>query len=125
MDDRKVIVERDKVNKIYGGTNHVVKDLSLKVYEGEFLTLLGPSGCGKTTTLRMIAGFEQPTSGEVIIDGKVFNDMPPYARPINTVFQRYALFPHLNVIDNVKIGLKNKGYNKLIHFFGGEEALKK
>ena len=121
----KVIIELKNLKKDYDEAGPIVRNINLQVYENEFLTLLGPSGCGKTTTLRMIAGFEQPTSGEVIIDGKVFNDMPPYARPINTVFQRYALFPHLNVIDNVKIGLKNKGYKKLIHFFGGEEALKK
>ena len=121
----KVIIELKNLKKDYDEAGPIVRNINLQVYENEFLTLLGPSGCGKTTTLRMIAGFEQPPSAEVIIEGKVFNDMPPYARPINTVFQRYALFPHLNVIDNVKIGLKNKGYNKLIHFFGGEEALKK
>lgn len=103
--------------------NPIVNNINLKIYENEFITLLGPSGCGKTTTLRMIAGFQTPTSGEIIIDGKVFNDIPPYARPINTVFQRYALFPHLNVIDNVKIGLTNRPIKKLIEFFGGEEKL--
>ena len=102
----------------------IVDNISLDIYENEFVTLLGPSGCGKTTTLRMIAGFQNPTEGSIIIDGKLFNDIPPYARPINTVFQRYALFPHLNVIDNVKIGLKNRPTSYLIQFFGGEEKIR-
>lgn len=86
----------------------VVNNLSLQVEHGEFLTLLGPSGCGKTTTLRMIAGFEQPSAGEVWIDGKLVNDIPPYHRDVNTVFQNYALFPHMNVFDNVSFGLRMK-----------------
>ena len=83
----------------------VLKHVSLTIKEGEFFTLLGPSGCGKTTTLRLVAGFEQPTSGKVYVKGKLMNDLPPYRRPVNTVFQKYALFPHLNVAKNIAFGL--------------------
>ena len=122
---KKAIIELKNVSLRYDADpeNPIVNNINLQIYENEFVTLLGPSGCGKTTTLRMIAGFQTPTEGEVIIDGKVFNDIPPYARPINTVFQRYALFPHLNVIDNVKIGLNNRSLKNLIEFFGGEEKI--
>jgi spermidine/putrescine transport system ATP-binding protein len=85
-----------------------VDDLSLEFGRGEFFTLLGPSGCGKTTTLRMIAGFERPTGGEVRIEGEDVAQLPPHKRPTNTVFQSYALFPHLSVEDNVAFGLKRK-----------------
>jgi spermidine/putrescine transport system ATP-binding protein len=85
-----------------------VKDLDLSIRSGEFFTLLGPSGCGKTTTLRLIAGFETPTSGEVFIQGKPVSKMPPNVRPVNTVFQNYALFPHLTVLKNVAFGLAVK-----------------
>ena len=98
----------------------IVKGINLKVYDNEFLTLLGPSGCGKTTTLRMIGGFETPDSGMIIINQKNFNELPPYARPVNTVFQKYALFTHLNVFDNVAFGLKNRGFDYQIKFFGEE-----
>ena len=123
---KKEIIELKNVTLRYDDDpeNPIVNNINLKIYENEFITFLGPSGCGKTTTLRMIAGFQTPSEGEVIIDGKVFNDIPPYARPLNTVFQRYALFPHLNVIDNVMIGLKNKPLKQQIEFFGGEEVLK-
>jgi spermidine/putrescine transport system ATP-binding protein len=123
---KKVIIELKNVSLRYDDDpeNPIVDNINLQIYENEFVTLLGPSGCGKTTTLRMIAGFQTPTEGEVIIDGKVFNDIPPYARPINTVFQRYALFPHLDVIDNVKIGLNNRSLPKLLEFFGGEELIR-
>ena len=123
---KKVIIELKNVSLRYDDDpeNPIVDNVNLQIYENEFVTLLGPSGCGKTTTLRMIAGFQTPTEGEVIIDGKVFNDIPPYARPINTVFQRYALFPHLDVIDNVKIGLNNRSLPKLLEFFGGEELIR-
>jgi len=84
----------------------VLKSINLTVYDKEFLTLLGPSGCGKTTTLRIIGGFETPTSGEVLFDNVRFNDVPPYKRKVNTIFQRYALFPHLNVFENVAFGLR-------------------
>src|SRR6201985_2487462 len=85
-----------------------VEDLSLELGQGEFFTLLGPSGCGKTTTLRMIAGFERPTSGEIAIEGEDVAALPPHKRPTNTVFQSYALFPHLSVEKNVAFGLKRK-----------------
>ncbi len=89
-----------------------VDDLSLELAQGEFFTLLGPSGCGKTTTLRMIAGFEQPSEGEVRIDGENVAGLPPHKRPTNTVFQSYALFPHLSVEDNVAFGLKRQKVGK-------------
>src|SRR5690349_10769608 len=89
-----------------------VDDLSLEFGRGEFFTLLGPSGCGKTTTLRMIAGFERPTSGEIAIEGEDVAALPPHKRPTNTVFQSYALFPHLSVEKNVAFGLKRKGVDK-------------
>ena len=119
----KVIIELDQVSKRFDDSV-IVNNISLKIYENEFITLLGPSGCGKTTTLRMIGGFETPSSGNIIIEGKVFNDLPPYARPINTVFQSYALFPNLNVEDNVAFGLNNRTYTYLVNFYGGEDQLK-
>ena len=85
-----------------------VDNVNLNVRKGEFITFLGPSGCGKTTTLRMIAGFDKPTSGKILLNGEDISKLPPNKRPINTVFQRYALFPHLNVYDNIAFGLKLK-----------------
>lgn len=85
-----------------------VDDLSLAVPQGSFFALLGPSGCGKTTTLRMVAGLETPSSGSIFIDGKDVTDAKPYNRPVNTVFQSYALFPHLSVVENVAFGLRRK-----------------
>jgi ABC-type spermidine/putrescine transport systems, ATPase components len=118
----KPIIELHDIVKQYGAVT-VVDKINLTIYENEFLTLLGPSGCGKTTTLRMIGGFENPDSGEIIVHGKIINDLPAFARPINTVFQRYALFPHLNVFNNVAFGLKNRGRKFMIQFFGGKEKL--
>ncbi len=86
----------------------VLKGIDLKIYENEFLTLLGPSGCGKTTTLRIIAGFEEPDKGELLFNGVEISQIPPYKREVNTVFQKYALFPHLNVFDNIAFGLNLK-----------------
>jgi spermidine/putrescine transport system ATP-binding protein len=83
-----------------------VDNVSLEIYDGEFFAMLGPSGCGKTTTLRLIAGFEQPTSGQILIDGKPVQGIPAFYRPVNTVFQDYALFPHMNVLQNVMFGLQ-------------------
>lgn len=101
------MVEIRKVNKYYGDT-HVVKDLDLVIGKGEFLTLLGPSGCGKTTTLRMIAGFEEPSSGRILVEGINVENKEPFERNVNTVFQSYALFPHKSVFDNIGFGLKMK-----------------
>lgn len=106
-----VMVTLDNVVKSFE-RNTVVKNISMDIKKGEFLTLLGPSGCGKTTTLRMIAGFEQPTDGDVLIDGKKVSGIPPHKRDVNTVFQSYALFPHMNVYDNVSFGLKMKKVGK-------------
>jgi spermidine/putrescine transport system ATP-binding protein len=100
-------VELDSVTKRFGSLV-AVDELSLALAEGEFFTLLGPSGCGKTTTLRMVAGFERPSEGKIRIDGTDVADLPPHKRPTNTVFQSYALFPHLSVEDNVAFGLRRK-----------------
>lgn len=89
-----------------------VDDISLKIYDGEFFALLGASGSGKTTTLRLIAGFEQPTSGEILIDGYMMQGIPAFQRPVNTVFQDYALFPHMNVMQNITFGLQMEGVGK-------------
>ena len=86
----------------------VLRGINLDIYENEFLTLLGPSGCGKTTTLRIIAGFEEPSGGEVLFNGIEISKLPPYKREVNTVFQKYALFPHLNVAENIGFGLNLK-----------------
>nr|DAD54102.1 TPA_exp: spermidine/putrescine import ATP-binding protein PotA [Clostridium autoethanogenum DSM 10061] len=91
----------------------IVKNISLDIRRGEFLTILGPSGCGKTTTLRMIAGFEKLTAGSILLDGEPIENREPYELDINTVFQNYALFPHMNVFDNVAYGLKIKKVKKL------------
>ncbi len=103
----KTIVSIMNVEKMYG-ENHVVKNMNMNIEEGEFLTLLGPSGCGKTTTLRMISGFELPTSGMIKVQGESVEKKEPYQRDVNTVFQNYALFPNMNVYDNVAYGLKVK-----------------
>jgi spermidine/putrescine transport system ATP-binding protein len=100
-----------------------VDRLDLDVSNGEFLALLGPSGCGKTTTLRMIAGFEEPTEGEITIDGAPVVGVPPNRRQVNTVFQAYALFPHMTVLDNVAYGLKQRGMGKRDRHIKAAEAL--
>ena len=86
----------------------ILDGINLEIHDKEFITLLGPSGCGKTTTLRIIAGFLEPDSGDVIFSGERINDVPAYKRQVNTIFQRYALFPHLNVYENVAFGLRLK-----------------
>ena len=100
-----VLIRLNGISKAYDGET-VLDNMSLEIHDKEFITLLGPSGCGKTTTLRIIGGFETPDAGDVFFDGKRINDLPPYQRQINTVFQRYALFPHLDVYDNIAFGLK-------------------
>jgi spermidine/putrescine transport system ATP-binding protein len=94
-----------------GQTVNAINNISLTIAEGEFFALLGPSGCGKTTTLRSIAGFENPDSGEILIRGKPVQGIPPFHRPVNTVFQDYALFPHMTILQNVMFGLKMAGVN--------------
>ncbi len=101
------IIEVKNVTKEFDGVT-VIDDINLSIKRGQFVTLLGPSGCGKTTLLRMIAGFATPSSGNIYIEGSEVTDLPPHRRPVNTVFQKYALFPHLNVFKNVAFGLKLK-----------------
>ena len=105
--EKDVIIKLEKVSKSFDGET-VLDNIDLEIHDKEFVTLLGPSGCGKTTTLRIIGGFESPDSGDVLFDGKSVVEVPPYKRPVNTVFQRYALFPHLNVYDNIAFGLRVK-----------------
>lgn len=102
------IIELKNITKSYVKDTIVIEDFNLEVRKGEFVTFLGPSGCGKTTILRMIAGFEPPTSGQILLHGKDISKLPPNRRPINTVFQNYALFPHFNIYDNIAFGLKLK-----------------
>ena len=111
MEERKAIVQLKNITKSFGD-NQVLKPISLDIYEGEFLTLLGSSGCGKTTTLRIIAGFEIPTEGNVYIEDKDVTELAPYNRDVNTVFQSYALFPHMTVFDNIAFGLVEKKMDK-------------
>ncbi len=107
----KKLIELDNLTKEYNG-QVVLKGIYLDIHENEFMTLLGPSGCGKTTTLRIVAGFEEASSGEVLFDGIDISTLPPYKREVNTVFQKYALFPHMNVFDNIAFGLKIKKMEK-------------
>ena len=110
-DGRAAAVRLERVTKRFGDMV-AVDDLSLELAAGEFFTLLGPSGCGKTTTLRMVGGFEDPTSGRIFLGGNDITWSPPYRRDVNTVFQSYALFPHLSVFENVAFGLRRKGVDK-------------
>ncbi len=107
----QTLLSLKNVSKSYGDAK-ILKNIDLDIYNGEFLTLLGPSGCGKTTILRLIGGFEKPTSGEIIMDGEKINELPPEKRAANTVFQSYALFPHMSVYDNIAFGLKMKNTPK-------------
>ena len=106
-DTPEVDVRLDRVTKRFAEFT-AVEDLSLEFRRGEFFSMLGPSGCGKTTTLRMIGGFEEPTSGRVLIREKDVTDLPPFRRDVNTVFQSYALFPHLDVFENIAFGLRRR-----------------
>ena len=101
------IIDLFNITKSYGDTE-VIKDLTLYIRKNEFITLLGPSGCGKTTTLRIISGFEKPDSGRVLFDGVDITDLPPHKRKVNTVFQKYSLFPHMNIYENIAFGLRIK-----------------
>ncbi|WP_027853729.1 ABC transporter ATP-binding protein [Marinobacterium litorale] len=105
------IIRIDQVSKRFGDF-YAVDDVSLQIHAGEFFSLLGPSGCGKTTLLRMLAGFEIPSEGRILIDGQDMTAVPPYERPVNMMFQSYALFPHMNVADNIAFGLKQEGMAK-------------
>ncbi|MBO5742840.1 MAG: ATP-binding cassette domain-containing protein, partial [Clostridia bacterium] len=108
----KHLIELKNITKTFDDTE-VLKNINLYINENEFLTLLGPSGCGKSTLLRLIAGFEVPTSGEIFFEDKDLSGVEPYERKVNTVFQRYALFPHLNVFDNIAFGLKIKNMDSV------------
>jgi spermidine/putrescine transport system ATP-binding protein len=108
-------VTAERVSKIFGGGQDVVRavdDVSVAIRKNEFFTLLGPSGCGKTTLLRLIAGFEHPTKGRILLEGEDISTLPPYRRPVNTVFQNYALFPHMTVAQNISFGLEMLGRPK-------------
>ena len=105
--EKDIIIDLKNIDVSYG-ENKILDNISLYIRDKEFITLLGPSGCGKTITLRVIAGFTQPDSGDVIFNGKKINDLPPYKRQVNTIFQKYALFPHLNVFENIAFGLRLK-----------------
>lgn len=108
MGNSENIIELKHITKSFEDGFAAVNDFNLEIKRGEFVTFLGPSGCGKTTTLRMIAGFETPSSGEILLNGEDISHLPPHIRPINTVFQRYALFPHMNIYENIAFGLKQK-----------------
>lgn len=111
MEKDAVIIDLQHISVSFDG-QPILKDLNLYIRDGEFITLLGPSGCGKTTTLRIIAGFLEPDSGDIIFEGKKINGVPAHKRQVNTIFQRYALFPHLNVFDNIAFGLKQQKKSK-------------
>lgn len=106
------ILELKNIKKVYDDTT-ILDNLNLSINEDEFVTLLGPSGCGKTTTLRIIAGFEEIQQGQLLLDGVEIQSLPSHKRPINTVFQKYALFPHLNIYDNIAFGLRNNIYSNV------------
>ncbi len=110
MDGSQLIFLKD-IRKNFGETE-VLNNINLYILKNEFVTLLGPSGCGKTTTLRILGGFETPDGGDVFFEGQRINDLPPYKRKVNTVFQKYALFPHMNVYENIAFGLKIKKLDK-------------
>ena len=101
------VIQLQNISKSFDGEK-ILNNINLYIRDKEFITLLGPSGCGKTTMLRLIAGFETPDEGTILFEGKPINHVPPYQRSVNTVFQKYALFPHLNVFENIAFGLRLK-----------------
>lgn len=123
MAKENCIISLQGVRKVFGNMT-AVEDFNLEITKGEFVTFLGPSGCGKTTTLRMIAGFDIPTEGKILLNGEDITKIPPHKRPINTVFQRYALFPHLDVYDNIAFGLKLKKIPYVVTNKKGEKVTK-
>ncbi|MDE7087793.1 MAG: ABC transporter ATP-binding protein, partial [Clostridia bacterium] len=125
MNANNNIIELIDVRKEFDDETIAVDNFNLEVKKGEFVTFLGPSGCGKTTTLRMIAGFELPTSGKILLNGEDISKLPPNRRPVNTVFQKYALFPHLNVYENIAFGLRLKRLEEKITDKKGREKIKK
>ena len=122
MPDKKVLLSLRGLHKTFD-TQEAVAGIDLDVYEGEFITLLGPSGCGKTTTLRIIAGLEMPSSGSVYLDGQDITRLAPEKREVNTVFQNYALFPHMNVYKNIAYGLTLRGFDKNVIKHNVDEML--
>lgn len=122
LEQRRKMIEFDRVHKYYGDY-HALRGITATIREGEFFSLLGPSGCGKTTLLRTIAGFEDISSGAVLIDGKHMEDVPPNKRPTNMVFQSYAIFPHLSVAQNVGFGLRRDPRSEAEKAKAVEEAL--
>jgi putative spermidine/putrescine transport system ATP-binding protein len=112
MSSAQTMVKFDKVQKSYDGETLVVKDLNLDIAKGEFLTMLGPSGSGKTTSLMMLAGFEPATHGEIFLNGRPINNVPPHKRNIGMVFQNYALFPHMTVAENLAFPLQVRNLSK-------------
>jgi spermidine/putrescine transport system ATP-binding protein len=112
VSDQNTVLSISNVDKVYSGNVSALENIAIDIKDNEFFTLLGPSGCGKTTLLRIMAGFETPTSGNVLLDGKDIGNEPPFRRPVNTMFQSYALFPHLNVQQNVAYGLEMLKWKK-------------
>lgn len=125
MNETTNIIELIDVRKEFDDDTVAVDNFNLEVKKGEFVTFLGPSGCGKTTTLRMIAGFELPSSGKILLNGEDISKLPPNRRPVNTVFQKYALFPHMNVYDNIAFGLRLKRTETVVTDKKGKEKVKK